>query len=136
MTVRNQIIDVFRGDTKIIFVALTAADGTPYDPSVPGIGVEWRLATSPNAAEADALVRKSLGNGITAEDDGVNVELNAADTDRRPGLYYHEMKVLDGSDAAVVMTGYCLIRRALHMGQQATPSAGDVAVDSNPPDVT
>ena len=39
--------------------------------------------------------------------------LASADTDLLAGIYYHELKVLDGVDAATMMAGAIIIKRAL-----------------------
>ena len=83
MTVTNQNIKVYRGDTAALHVALTRADGTPYDPTTPGIAIKYRIALSPGGGE---LVAKDLNDGIVAETGGVAISLSVADSDRRPGL--------------------------------------------------
>lgn len=136
MTIANQNVDVFRGDTKVIFVALTAADGSPFDPSIVGVDVQWRMAKTSHALESESLIRKYYGSGITVATGGVDVALDAADTDHDSGIYYHEMKVFDGSDAATVMTGVFIIRKALLMGRQVTPPAGAGVATPSVPEVT
>lgn len=123
MTIRNQTVKVNRGDTTLLFVALTQADGTPFDPSL-GAVFKWRLARTSHSSEDKSLVRKSVGNGLTVVTSpvkGVNVALAAQDTDFFPGLYYHELKVFDGADVTTAMTGTFIIKRVLLMGDLVTP---------------
>ncbi len=132
MTVTNQNFKVFRGDTHMLQVTLTQVDGSPYDPTL-GAVIRWRLATSPHAAEEDALVRKSLGDGITVVGNAASIVLAAEDTDMPAGLYYHELKVWEGTDVATMMTGYAVIRRAVQMGDGPSPISGQAVLDRKIP---
>lgn len=123
MTIRNQTVKVNRGDTVTLFVALTNADGTQFDPSATAV-FKWRLARTSHTSEDKSMVRKSIGNGLTvvsAPIKGVNIVLAAQDTDFFPGLYYHELKVFDGGDVTTAMTGTFIIKRVLMMGDLVVP---------------
>ncbi len=132
MTVTNQNFKVYRGDTWILHVDLTEADGSPYDPTLEAV-IRWRLATSPHATEAEALVRKSLGDGIAVVEGGVDIILESGDTDQKPGLYYHELKVWDEGDVATAMTGNMVVRRAVPMGDIARPVATNLGLRGDLP---
>lgn len=110
MTITNQIIDIRRGDSYSISVALTNADGGIFNTAEPGITMKWTLATSSNG---EALVTKTLEDGLTLETGGVVIALTAEDTDLVPKLYYHELKVFDGDDVATTMVGTVVVRRTL-----------------------
>src|SRR5882724_11457611 len=128
MTIRNQTVKVNRGDTALLFVALTQADGTPFDPSINAV-IKWRLARTSHTSENMALVRKSLGSGIatvTSPIKGVNITLKAEDTDFFPSLYYHELKVWDGVDVFTAMTGTFIIKRVIGMGDLVSPPSKDL----------
>ena len=136
MTITNQTIKLYRGDSATLFVALTQADGTAFDPTLNAI-IRWRLARTQHSPETAALVRKSLGDGIELATvdgvDGVNVTLSTADTDQVPGLYYHELKIWDDGDIATAMTGTCVVKRAVQMGDLARPVTGNVALTATLP---
>lgn len=115
MTATNQIIKVRRGNTAALSVALTQADGTPYDPTI-GAVVRWRMAR--NWHNADILVLKTLGNGLEWPAAGeVNITLDATDTDFSPGLYHHELTVWDGGDVNSAMIGTVVIKPAMPFGE-------------------
>jgi hypothetical protein len=135
MTIRNQTVKVNRGDTVTLFVALTNADGTPFDPSV-SVVMKWRLAKTSHTPEDKALVRKSLGDGLTLVTEspkGVNIALSAGDTDFFPGLYYHELKIWDGNDVTTAMTGTFIIRRVIKMGDIVSPAQQDLSLSATVP---
>ncbi len=115
MTDTNQNFKVYRGDSHSMRVALTQADGNPYDPAS-GVTVRWRLAKSRYANDSEALILKEIDNGITGYAGGVEITLTKEDTDLAPGLYYHELKVEDGADVATAMTGNAVIMPAAKMG--------------------
>jgi len=117
MTIRNQNAKINRGDSVTLFVALTQADGSAFDPSLNAI-MKWRMLRNAYDTEQGALVRKDLGAGITvvtAPIKGVNISLSAADTDLFPRYYYHELKIWDGADTTTAMTGLIILKRAVQM---------------------
>lgn len=134
MTIRNQTVKVNRGDTALLFVALTQADGTPFDPTINAV-IKWRLARTSHTSEDMAMVRKSLSSGIatvTSPIKGVNITLKAEDTDFFPGLYYHELKVWD-VDVFTAMTGTFIIKRVIGMGDLISPARNDLVIDRKIP---
>jgi hypothetical protein len=132
VTAVNQNFKVFRGDSHTLHIDLTQADGTPYDPSLSAV-LRWRLAVSPYADETDAMIRKSLGNGIAVAGSGVDITLNPEDTDIPIGLYYHELKVWEGTDVATTTIGNALIRPAVQMGDLASPAAKQAVIERKTP---
>jgi hypothetical protein len=123
MTDTNQNIDVFRGDSKVVVVALTNADdGGPFDPTAPGIDIQWRMARNmygldhPGVLDPGPLVAKSLGNGITASPGQVQITLTPADTNLEVRQYRHALRVFDHGDVATTMTGWVIVRPVPAMG--------------------
>jgi len=117
MTIRNQNAKINRGDSVTLFVALTQADGTPFDPTLEAV-IKWRLLRNAYDMESSALVRKDLGAGITivtAPIKGVNISLSALDTNIFPRYYFHELKVFDGGDVTTAMSGLIILKRAVQM---------------------
>jgi hypothetical protein len=136
MAFTNQIIDLYQGDSQVEFVDLDTALGTPFDASVAGIEIEWRMMTSPHG---DTLIRKALSEGgIAAVTGGVNINLTPTDTNVRARNYYHAMRVFDALDGDVttVMTGTVVVRRAPVMGPMESPSSSSVKLTGAPPIVT
>lgn len=133
MTVRNQNVKVFRGNTASLVVPITQADGTEYDPTL-GAQFRYRVALTSHANDSESLVRKSLGNGITSTPQGtVTILLNAEDTDFDPGIYYHELKVWDGVDVSTAFVGVFVVKKAVGMGDRVIPLQGNVAIDRKVP---
>lgn len=120
MTQTNQNIRVYRGDTATLTIAVTQADGQPLDPGT-NPTVEWRMARNWHSPEAEVLVRKEPGEGMTLATGLVEIALETADTDHPPGLYYHELKIWDADEAATSMTGVVVIKPAMRMVEEPTP---------------
>jgi hypothetical protein len=113
MTITNQNIEIYRGDSATIHVDLST-EGAVFDPEVvPGLGIVWLLTKSAHADEAEALLRKDLTAGITMTTDGCDIGLTHQDTDLEPRLYYHELKIFNGAEVSTAMTGICTLRWAL-----------------------
>jgi|SRR5215831_9193235 len=114
MTDTNQNIDLYRGDTGIIHVDLTNDDGSAFDTSPPTLNITWLMAKTSHALESDALIAKTLGGGITAlAGGGIDIALSAIDTDLKPNLYYHQLRVINGAEVATAMVGVMRIRNTL-----------------------
>ena len=113
MAIGNQDAKVYRGDSLLLHVELSQADGTPFDAS--GSDLEWMVATSPSSLETDAVIRKTLGEGITVVEGGVDIALSTTDTDLPVGAYCHQLRIVDGDDASTAMTGTVVIRPAMNM---------------------
>jgi hypothetical protein len=115
MTITNQNVIIYRGDSAVLEIDLTMADGTPYDPESATI-FKYRLSRNAHTPEADATISKEEGDGITIADNTASVELSPTDTDLPPGLYYHELKAIDEpDDVSTMMTGTVVIKRSLNM---------------------
>jgi hypothetical protein len=124
MTQTNQNIDLYRGDSKVVVVALTNADnGLPFDPTTPGIDIQWRMACTMYGLDAPTaidppgpLLAKSLGHGIVGSPGQVEIFLTPTDTDREARQYRHALRVYDHGDVATTLTGTVLIRPVPRMG--------------------
>jgi len=123
MTERNQTIDVYRGDSKIVLIDLTNADdGLPYDPTTPGVTIQWRMAQTlygldgPTVLDPGPLLAKSLGSGITASPGQLQILLTSVDTDREAREYMHALRIYDSGDVATTMYGTFLVRPMRRMG--------------------
>lgn len=121
MAETNQDVSLHRGDTHTLVFTLTNALGEPYDPTVPGVEVRWRLLRSASDNDARALVVKDLSAGITAVPGEATVELAAEDTDWVPGIYAHELKVFDGEETFTAAQGVLWIRPSARMGTGEEP---------------
>lgn len=117
MTIRNQNVIIYRGDSTMIDIAVTQEDGTPYDPAT-GAQFKYRVAETSHEDEVDVLISKSSdpSGGITPIIGGVEVVITTADTTAfDPGIYYHELKLFDGVDEATTMVGAFIVRPSLLM---------------------
>ena len=123
MTARNQNFKVYRGNSAVLSVMLTMADGSAYDPTIPNITMRWRLSRTSHSPESEALSRKSDSDGISIIAGGVEIVLNSEDTDFIPGVYYHELKIWDGEDVDTAMTGFAIISGSIPMGDNLTPGS-------------
>lgn len=137
MTIRNQDVKVNRGDTALLFVALTNADGTPFDPTANAV-IKWRMVDTSHDLDIDAHIRKDLGSGImvvTTPVKGVNIELSKEETNLPPGIYYHELKVWDANDVTTTTSGAFIIRKAVVMVKEnyASPPAENLHISSDAP---
>lgn len=135
MTIANQNLRLYRGDSHVVHVTVTQADGTPYDTSVPGVTMKYRMTRFP-FDDSMSSVQKSLGSGIEEATGGVDITLEPADTDLPLGLYYHELKVWNGDDVATAMTGFVVIRRSAQMGDTVEPAQANLAASADAPTVS
>ena len=111
MSKRNQDFDLYAGESKVVFIAITNADGTPFDPA--GSAMEWWLAKT---STSDKIVAKTLGSGLAISPGGVNIILDSEDTyDLRPELYHHELQVTKDVRVSVVTVGTVHLRPSLDM---------------------
>lgn len=137
MTVKNQNVKINQGDTVTLFVALTQADGTPFDPSLNAV-IKWRLLRNAYDGVSEALVKKDLGSGIvtvTTPVKGVNISLNVTDTNLPVRFYYHELKIWDVNDVTTAMTGLVIIKRAVQMVKEnlVSPAAKQFMLSGTAP---
>jgi hypothetical protein len=112
MTIANQDVEIHRGDSALLEISLTDANGDPYVPQA-GDSVIYRVAANSHIRQEDCLIEKDLDNGISVVNGIVAVALSPIDTNIRPRSYYHELKVIDGPDVATAMIGNFEIRHAL-----------------------
>src|SRR5882757_8710725 len=121
MTITNQDIDIYRGDSALVEISLTDANGDPFALTAGGT-IKYRIANTSHASEDETLIRKELGKGVDLFEGVASIYLISEDTDLMPQSYYHELKIYDQGDVATAMTGNFLIRQALKMPQvrQAT----------------
>ena len=131
MTVANQTIDVFRGDSRLVLVTLTNADdGTPFDPTAPGIDIQWRMAQSlygldgPTVLDPGPLLAKSLGSGIVPSPGQISITLTPQDTDIEAREYIHALRIYEGGDVASTMIGTFLVRPMRAMGRLPGGASG------------
>jgi hypothetical protein len=123
MTQVNQNAKVYRGDSALFQVTLTTEDGGDYV-YAPGDELNYRIARNAHSPENESLVMKSLGNGLTILDSVASIDLTTEDTDLEPGLYYHELKIIDPpTERSTAMTGTVIIKPSLRMAVplQAAP---------------
>lgn len=105
MTAVRQDFDFFIGTTKTVTFTVTSG-GSPYDLS--SLAVTWALSRMPNESPT---VTKTESDGITIVDAGAgtcSVQIDAGDI-TQPGLYYHALKVSDGSSPEVVTFGRVMV---------------------------
>lgn len=114
MTISNQNASIYRGDTAMLAVTLTTEDGAPYSPGI-GATLKYRISRDWHTPEAEALVSKTVGSGITVNGSIATINLLETDTDLEPGVYHHELKVILAPDVSTAMTGTVLIRKAMNM---------------------
>jgi hypothetical protein len=132
VTIANQNVTIYRGDSKLLFIELTNADdGTPF---VPGAAAEIKYRIAFNASEIrQPLVFKTLGSGVAQVPGGVNIALSPDDTNLFPRQYYHELKIEDLGDVMTAMTGVVWVRPSLQpyvfgtMGVTATATMATTA---------
>jgi hypothetical protein len=116
MTITNQDVDVYRGDSALLEIGLTDANGDPFALTAGGT-IKYRVAPTSHSSEDETLIRKELGAGVDLNDGVAEVSLLSEDTDLKPQSYYHELKIYDQGDVATAMTGNFQIRQALSMPQ-------------------
>lgn len=115
MTISNQNVKIYRGNNAQLKVTLTTADGDAYTPA-PGDEVKYRLSRNSHSPEDEAFVTKELNAGITILAGVATIELSQTDTDLEPGLYYHEVKVVDPPlERTTAMVGTVVIKSSLNM---------------------
>jgi hypothetical protein len=108
---RNQNFDMYIGESKVVFIALTNADGTPFNPA--GATMEWWLSRT---VHSEKTIRKTLSSGLAVSPGGVNIILESEDTyDLKPEIWYHELKITMPSGLSVATVGAVHLRPALDM---------------------
>jgi hypothetical protein len=117
VTIRNQNVEIYRGNSALLEIDLTQADGLPYNPAL-GTQFKYRVSNTPDSEEVDSWIRKSNvpGGGIDPITGGVSVTINVADTTNlESGIYYHELKAYLGSDESTAMVGAFVVLPSLRM---------------------
>ena len=117
MAIQNQNVIIYRGDNAQLKVTLLTATGDVYV-AAPGDEVKYRLSRNSDSPVAEYFITKELGSGITILAGVATIEITAAQTRAlEPGLYYHELKIVDPPlEVATAMIGTVIIRPALGMG--------------------
>ena len=116
MTIANQDVEIYRGDSALLAINLTDANGQPFSLGVGGT-IKYRMADTSHANEDTTHIRKELGNGVTLVAGVASVAILPEETDLSPDLYYHELKIYDAGDVSTAMTGNFKIRQALQLPQ-------------------
>lgn len=116
MTITNQDVDVYRGDSALLEVQLTDANGDPFALTAGGT-IKYRVAPTSHASEEETVIRKELGAGVDLFEGVAEISLLSEDTDLIPQSYYHELKIYDLGDVATAMTGNFQVRQSLRMPQ-------------------
>ncbi|MGQ3299645.1 hypothetical protein [Reyranella sp.] len=103
---------MYQGDTKVLQVTVKTPAGVVVP--ITGTTIRWQLAES--AEDAEPIIAKAVGAGITIVDGPAgrfDVAINPADTLALEGSYYHEAEVDDGGVISTVLTGAVTIKPAL-----------------------
>lgn len=116
MTITNQDVDLFRGDSALLQVTLTDINGAPFSLG-PGGTIKYRMSDNPHSGDDGVHIRKELGSGVMLVGGVASVAILSEETDLLPDLYYHELKVYDGGDVATAMTGAFKVKQALRLPQ-------------------
>ena len=115
MTITNQNAKIYRGDSAILEVTLNTEDGGNYVVA-PGDALKYRIARNAHSPENEAFVVKELDQGLTVLNSIATINLTSEDTDLEPGLYHHELKIIDPPiERATVMVGTVVIKASLRM---------------------
>lgn len=111
MAITNQNVKIYRGNNAQLKVTLTTSQDTVYAPAV-GDLVRYRILRNAHSPEAEALVTKTLGSGLTILDGIATIEITQAETQAlEPGLYYHEIKIDDPPlERSTAMTGTVVVK--------------------------
>jgi hypothetical protein len=104
--------EMFAGRSQAIEQQIEDINGDPY-PLAAGASIEWHMKRS---AKATDLIVKTVGDGITVEDDTYTVTLEPEDTAGLEGLYYHEAVISDLDIVNTVLYGQVTIRPAVEIG--------------------
>jgi hypothetical protein len=107
----EQNFEIFSGDTKIIVVDVVEGSGNPINLAGASL-LEWVLKRAPGAKLP--LIRKVIDSGITVTDASVGrfeIFLDAQDTEKLGGTYYHECDLIDAlGNRSTIFYGYVVIK--------------------------
>ena len=102
MTIVGQNYTMFSGDSKVITVTVTDADGAAVN--LTGATISYVIFD-----DGSATITKTVGSGITVTDAAAGtftITLAASDTASLAGAYYHECQVTDSSgNISTIFTG-------------------------------
>jgi hypothetical protein len=114
------LLSMTRGDTATFTLTLTDAAGGPLD--LTDLDITFTAKRSTYDADADAVLRKTVGSGITVADDpatGVaTLTITAADTadlSQSKSLPW-DVEVVDGEDVRTPLSGRLVISRDVTSG--------------------
>lgn len=104
-------------DYDINFTVLQSDESTAQD--ISGWSLSWLLKKRASDLDANALITKTGGSGITITD-GANglctVDIDDDDTDgMSPGVYVHELKRTDAGLETVLCSGVAVLKRSAHV---------------------
>ena len=106
MTKQNQDFLMWSGDDKVITVTVYDNDDDVVD--VTGATITWRLSQN---IESEALITKTVGDGIAISGHTFILTLEPADTTSLSGRYYHEAEITDADgNVNTGMVGYATIK--------------------------
>lgn len=114
MPALSQNIKVWRGDTKSLVIPVTNDAGAAYD--MVGATAHYWMGYSARQTDVILFKHSGVGGTLTIATNNVTIPLTAADTDMRPGIYYHELKVTKAGVVATAMTGAFVVRAAQRLG--------------------
>jgi hypothetical protein len=111
MTILQQDIEMFQGETKVVTVSLTDGSGNPLL-SLAGMTITWGCART---AHATPLFTKSTTAGtITTSGGDFSFEIAPADTeDLSAGKYYQQSNVVSSGKPYVAQTGDLQLKESL-----------------------
>jgi uncharacterized membrane protein len=103
---------MYAGDSKTLAVTVRDADNVVVDLS--GYTITWALSAS--VYDAEPLVSKTIGSGITVVDAAAgrfNVTIDPDDTADLRGAYYFEAEIVLSGSVTTVLTGTATIVASL-----------------------
>ena len=101
----EQNFSMHSGDIlPVVFTVQTSA-GVAVDVST-AASIIWKLALTPTSA---AIFTKTVGDGLTVDEEEVTWTPTAEDTEDLAGIYYHEMQIVDASGHKQTRAGWLLI---------------------------
>jgi hypothetical protein len=125
MTMTNQDIALYKGESRLLFVEIDLADGQPFDPE--GSTLQWWVGKSTSAiANGDVVIKKALGTGINLVTGGIEIELLAEDTaDLVPNYYAHQLAIFGpAGDVSIALVGTMVLRPSMDMRSRPALQTG------------
>lgn len=117
MDVVNIGDEYFTGEDKALLFSITDASDDPQD--ITGWAISWMVKRRKTHPDADAIVVKTVGSGITLTSPTTGVlSITVSDTDVAAivggNLYYHELKRTDAGFETVLSQGQFVLNQAVH----------------------